>query len=149
MKRKTTVEVISALFILLFVYTAFNKFWGMDALQIVLKDYPLIGSISSIVAWGLPITETIIASLLFFPRTRLLGLYSSFTIMSLFTLYVIYMLIFAPHMPCTCGGMLQKLTWPQHLVFNLIFVALSIAGIRLLKRELNNDVLIHQKAIYV
>jgi len=135
MKRNTIVDIISALFILLFVYTSLNKFMEINTLKLVLKDYPLIGKYHNIIAWGLPVMEILISLLLFLPRTRLTGLYGSLALMSTFTLYLIYMLSFTTKFPCTCGGMLQKLTWPQHLLFNIVFILLSIWAILLVKRR--------------
>lgn len=134
-KRTTIVEVISALFILLFVYTAINKFLVLNDLKHVLKSFPLIGSFPQVIAWGLPISESIIALLLFIPRTKLSGLYGSLAMMTAFTFYLGYMLVFTPKLPCTCGGMLQKLSWPQHLIFNIFFVFLAIVAIRLYKKQ--------------
>jgi len=134
-KKTLIVEVISALFILLFVYTAINKFLVINDLKKVLKNFPLIGSFPQLIAWGLPICESIIALLLFIPRTKLTGLYSSLTMMTAFTFYLGYMLVFTPKLPCTCGGMLQKLSWPQHLIFNIFFVLLAIVAIRLYKKQ--------------
>jgi len=34
-------------------------------------------------------------------------------------------------MPCGCGGVIEKMSWIQHLWFNLIFLALSIFALRL------------------
>ena len=73
-KRTTIVELISALFILLFVYTAINKLLQIDLLKAVLKEYPLIGGMATVVAWSLPAIEIIVATSLFIPRLRLLGL---------------------------------------------------------------------------
>lgn len=135
MKRGFFIEIISSLLILLFVYTAITKFLAIDSLKIVLKDYPLIGGMPVLVAWVLPITELIVSLLLFLPRTRLWGLYASLILMSSFTLYLGYMLALTSKLPCTCGGMLQKLSWPQHFVFNVFFVLLSLAGILLIRKQ--------------
>jgi putative oxidoreductase len=138
-KRNVIVEVISALFILLFVYTAINKFLEFNSLKIALKGYPLIGSFPILIAWALPLTEAIVSILLFVPKTRLLGLYASLVLMSSFTLYLAYMLLFTPTLPCTCGGLLQKLSWPQHLVVNVAFILQAVIGIWLKqKRETPN-----------
>jgi putative oxidoreductase len=132
--RTTTIEIISALFILLFVYTGISKFLSLDSLKYVLKDYPLIGGYPIMVAWVLPTVELLIASMLFIPRTRLLGLYCSLGLMTSFTFYLIYMLMFTPKLPCTCGGMLEKLTWSQHLIFNMIFIMFALIGIWLAQK---------------
>jgi putative oxidoreductase len=135
LKRNKIVEVISALFILLFVYTATSKLIWVEDLKSILVKYPLIGNFSNLVAWSLPIVELFVALSLFIPATRLKGLFASLILMSGFTLYLIYMLLFTPSLPCTCGGMLQKLSWPQHLVLNVIYIILSLVAIRLMKKR--------------
>jgi putative oxidoreductase len=134
-KNMLLVEIVSALFILLFVYTGINKLLSIDSLQKVLKDYPLLSGMPILVSWVLPITELVVAALLFIRKTKLLGLYSSWILMSGFTLYLLYMFAFAKDMPCTCGGMLQKLTWNQHLIFNIFFILLATIAIVAYKRE--------------
>jgi uncharacterized membrane protein YphA (DoxX/SURF4 family) len=131
MKRSTIVEIISALFILLFVYTGIKKIQAFDDLKFVLKDYPLIGGLGNTIAWALPTIELLVALLLFIPRFRKIGIYSSLVLMTGFTLYSISLITFAPHLPCTCGGMLQQLSWTQHLIFNIAFILLAIIAIRL------------------
>lgn len=138
MNRSKIVEVISVLYILLFVYTATSKLIWVNDLKTVLVKYPLIGNFSNTIAWGLPIVELIVSLLLLIPATRLKGLYAALVLMSGFTLYLIYMLSFAENLPCTCGGMLQKLSWPQHLILNVIFIILSLLGIRLMKKRTTN-----------
>lgn len=135
LKNNTLLELISALYILLFVYTGVNKFIAMEGLYEVLPKYPLIGDFYVLVAWGLPSLEILLALLLVFPKTKLIGLYGGTVLMLLFTFYVAYLMMFATHMPCTCGGMLQKLSWPQHLAFNIFYVVLGLIAIRILKKN--------------
>jgi putative oxidoreductase len=133
LKKTMIVEIIASLFILLFVYTGINKIIAIDSLKHVLKDYPLIGSFPILFAWGLPIVELIVSILLFIPSSRKIGLSSSLFLMIGFTAYLAYMLTFTTHKPCTCGGMLQELSWGQHLIFNIFFIIIGILGIRLHK----------------
>ncbi len=58
-----------------------------------------------------------------------MGLYGALVLMGIFTLYVGYMLIFTSGHFCTCGGILEKLTWPEHLIFNVIFTILAIMAV--------------------
>lgn len=134
LKRTTIVEAIAALYILLFVYTGINKIIAIDTLKYILKDYPLIGIYPTLIAWGLPVIELMVSVLLFIPKTRKVGLYSSLFLMIGFTSYLIYMLTFTTQLPCTCGGMLKELSWGQHLIFNIFFITLGVLGIRLYKR---------------
>ena len=136
LRPSTIIDVISALFILLFVYTALSKFYNFDNFQWVLGRSPLIGANSILVSYLVPLSEILIAGLLFFPSTRLLGLYCATILMTLFTIYIIYMLLFTPDLPCSCGGVLKELTWTQHLIFNIFFVLLGIIGIISEKKHL-------------
>lgn len=139
MKRHVIVEALAALLILLFVYTASSKLMEYENFRNVLLQSPLIGKQAPLVAWALPLIELIIAVLLFIPRTRLTGLWCSFILMTVFTLYIAYMLAFVTKHPCPCGGVLSKLTWPQHLVFNIFFTLLSVVAIWLTKRPVKRQ----------
>ena len=135
MKKSLILELIVGLFILLFVYTGTSKFLDFANFSHVLGRSPLIGGMAPIVAWGLPLTEFAIATLLFFPRTRKLGLWASFAIMLVFTGYLTYMIYFTPDRPCNCGGVLKQMTWKQHLVFNIFFTLLALAGLWLSRKR--------------
>ena len=136
MKRNLIIEFIGSLLILLFVYTAISKLLDYTAFKSVLSKSPLIGENAGIVALALPITEVLVAVLLFVPRTRVWGLYGSVALMSVFTLYLAYMINFTPKLPCSCGGVLKQMTWNQHLVFNLFFLALSLTGLVLERKRI-------------
>jgi putative oxidoreductase len=133
--KATAIEIISALFILLFVYTALSKFLEFANFKNVLGNSPLLSSYNIQVAWTLPIVELTVSLLLFAPRTRLLGLYSSLLLMTLFTVYIGYMLAFTPNLPCSCGGVLKDMTWSQHLIFNLFFTLLATTAIWMTKKR--------------
>jgi len=92
----------------------------------------------NLVAWGLPIVELVVVVLLFIPKTRMKGIIASLALMLAFTIYLVYMLSFTTKLPCTCGGMLQKLSWPQHLVFNIVFILLAITALILERRNSRN-----------
>ncbi|MEP7375872.1 MAG: MauE/DoxX family redox-associated membrane protein [Chitinophagaceae bacterium] len=124
-------EFIAALFILLFTYTAVSKLADFNSFKTVLSFSPLLKNISFFIAIAIPVTELFIAALLFFPTSRLLGLYLSLAIMLSFTIYLCYMIIAAVHLPCSCGGVIKYMNWRQHIVFNLVFILLSMIAILL------------------
>lgn len=136
--KKTIVpDIISALFILLFVYTALTKLIEHESFRAVLSQSPIIGINATILSWVLPILELFTATLLFIPTMRKWGFASSFMLMLLFTGYIIYMILFARHLPCSCGGVISLMSWPQHLIFNIFFTALAAIALRLtLKNKL-------------
>lgn len=132
-------SIIAAVFIFLFVYTALSKFLDFTKFTAVLASSPLIGSRKLWLAWSLPVTELFTAGLLFFPKTRRAGLYLSFFLMCLFTMYIAWMLLFAPHLPCSCGGIISKLTWKQHLLLNIFFMITTAVGIRMYRSRSNQQ----------
>ena len=124
----TIPSVIAALFIFLFLYTALNKFTGHQSFESVLHSSPLLKNASFILSWLIPFTELVITLLLFIPASRQTGLFYSFLLMSLFTAYIAYMVLNASQLPCSCGGILQQLSWQQHLLLNIILSILAATG---------------------
>jgi len=131
MSRKVIVEIISGLLILLFVYAAISKLLDYNTFKFQLGRSPYVTGIAGFVAWALPVGELIVASLLIIKRTKLFGLYASFFLMLLFTGYIYAMLHFSYYIPCSCGGILSKMSWNQHLIFNVVFTCLALSAILL------------------
>lgn len=138
-KRSLIVEIISSLFILLFVYTAVSKLFTQEQFKLVLSKSPLLENFASYIALGLPILELLLAGALFFPRYRQLGLINSTILMTLFTGYLIYMVYFTPHLPCSCGGVLAELSWKEHIIFNISFLILGAIAISLNRTKSNQS----------
>jgi hypothetical protein len=126
--RHILVEFISALLILLFVYTATSKALDIDSFRAVIGKSALIARFNYFLSYGIPLAEYAIAFFLMVPRFRVIGFALSFILLSIFTLYVGYMVLFVHHLPCSCGGVLKKLSWRQHLQFNMAFTVLSLCG---------------------
>lgn len=51
--------------------------------------------------------------------------------MFLFTVYIFMILNFTSFIPCSCGGVLEKLGWTEHLIFNAVFVIMGLIAISL------------------
>lgn len=130
-------DIICGLLILLFVYAAMSKLLDRQHFQGVLAQMLLIKYVAGFVSVALPLLEGIVCALLFMRTTRLLGLYASFGILVSFTVFIGYMILFSPHLPCNCGGVLEQMSWTQHLVFNLVFIALSAIAIKLYQSNKN------------
>lgn len=139
MKRTTIIEIIIFLYAILFLYTGISKLMDFSIFKEQLADSPLLAPIAKPVAWGLPLLEFAITLLLIIPKCRLKGLHGALILMIGFTAYVTGLLLFNDKLPCSCGGIIQQLSWPQHLIFNSIFIVLAAAGIVLQKR-LKNDI---------
>lgn len=135
MNKNLIVGIISLLLILLMVYAALAKLNDYYNFQFGISESPIIAPFAGILAWAVPATELVIAVLLSLPFLRLAGLYASFVLMSLFTVYIVAMLSFYDDIPCSCGGILEEMPWSVHIAFNLAFVLGSAWGIRLEKRR--------------
>ncbi|AWG22850.1 hypothetical protein FFWV33_15600 [Flavobacterium faecale] len=123
------IEIICLLYILLFVYAAVSKLLDFENFQVQLGQSPLLSAFAGWASWGVVIVELIISILLSFPKWRLFGLYAAFSLMTMFTTYIIIILNFSPFVPCSCGGILEDLGWTEHLVFNIGFIFLALIGI--------------------
>jgi uncharacterized membrane protein YphA (DoxX/SURF4 family) len=130
-KKTTVTETIVFLYAILFVYTGISKLMDWRVFKEQVGESPLLGPFAKPVAYGLPWVEFLIVVLLVVPRWRLKGLYAAATLMFLFLIYIIGMFIFDKHLPCSCGGIIQQLSWKGHIVFNSVFLLLAILGIYL------------------
>jgi hypothetical protein len=74
--------------------------------------------------------------MLLVPASRKWGLFVSFFLMFLFTLYIGYMTFFSPDRSCSCGGVLENMSWQGHLLFNIVLTALTAVGIRLYNKHI-------------
>jgi uncharacterized membrane protein YphA (DoxX/SURF4 family) len=135
MKRSTIIEAIIFLYVTLFLYTGISKLIDLEQFKETIVDSPILAPVAATIALGLPLLELAVTLLLIIPRWRLKGLYVSLNLMIIFTGYVMALLIFDEKLPCSCGGILQQLSWPQHLVFNGMFVLLAAWAIKLQKKE--------------
>src|SRR5438445_7843878 len=101
MKRSTIIELIALLYVILFLYTGISKLMDYSVFKEQIATSPLLAPISGWIAIGLPAIEIILAIILFIPRTRLKGLYASLVLMIIFTGYIIAILSFNEHIPCS------------------------------------------------
>ncbi len=138
MKRKVLTEIICLLFILLFVYAAVAKLLDFERFKVHIAQSPLLTDFSGIVAVFIPVLETVVGILLAIPKYRIAGLMCSFGLMTMFTVYILAILELDENIPCSCGGVLQSLGWTEHLVFNIVFVLLSLAGLLLAAADENS-----------
>ncbi|MGS2738785.1 MauE/DoxX family redox-associated membrane protein [Sinomicrobium sp. M5D2P17] len=133
--RNVLAVLICLLFILLFVYAACTKLMEYEKFRVQLGQSPILTSIGSWLVWTVPAAELVIAGMLVVPRLRLMALYAAFSLMTMFTAYIFIILTYSPFVPCSCGGILEKMGWEEHLVFNSVFVLLALTGILLLSRK--------------
>jgi putative oxidoreductase len=135
--RKVVIEIIAALLVLLFLYASISKLLGFELFVDEMNNQPFPNWMTPYLVVIIPGAEILIAVALLFDRTRMIGFYASLVILFLFTLYAALVLFKVfDYIPCSCGGMLKKLNWWQHLLFTTAFLILSIAGITLYRKQL-------------
>jgi putative oxidoreductase len=129
-------ELIRALLILLFVYAAVSKLVDYDHSRGQMLNQVFPRRLAEVLVWSVPLTELATTGLLLFKRTFLTGLYFALGLMTVFTIYIgLVLLHFFTRVPCSCGGVLQKMGWVPHLWFNLFFLLLTAMSIYTFYRE--------------
>ncbi|WP_413670096.1 MauE/DoxX family redox-associated membrane protein [Mucilaginibacter sp. Mucisp86] len=123
--------IIISCFIILFLYAGLTKLLDYQNFETKLSRDPFISDFAGTVAWLVPCWEIATALWLAFATDKRPGIISSLILMSGFTVFVALVLGVAKQVPCTCGGLLERMNWTQHLVFNIIMVALAIIGLLL------------------
>lgn len=119
----------SILLILMWVYAALSKLFIYEETRFDWLSHELIKNYVSTLAWLIPSLELAIVLLLTYPKTMNIGFYTSIMLLSGFTLYILYMFVYYPSTPCSCGGIINSFSWQQHVAFNLVFIALSCFGL--------------------
>ncbi len=129
--------VFTFLLIVLWSYASVSKLFTLERSRAALE--PIFGSgLASLVSQAVPVAELITVGLLVFRPARRAGWWCSFTLLAVFTGYIVLVLGDAfHHTPCTCGGVLEILSWKEHLVFNIAVIVLHFPV--LLRREGNAE----------
>ncbi|UPZ16225.1 MauE/DoxX family redox-associated membrane protein [Flavobacterium humidisoli] len=123
------VEVVCLLYILLFVYAATSKLFDFENFRVQLGQSPLLSAFTDWISIVVPAIEYLICILILIPKLRLIGLFAAYGLMAMFTIYIFIILHYTSFVPCSCGGVLEKLNWKQHLIFNIFFVFLAVLAI--------------------
>jgi uncharacterized membrane protein YphA (DoxX/SURF4 family) len=115
----------------LFAYTAYEKIIDHERFMNGIAKVEIIGEFAFFISWTVPIVEFLIAVFILVPETARIGLWGFLGLMIVFTVYILTAMAWASKLPCHCGGVIETLTWTEHLWFNIAFILLSILAIRL------------------
>jgi hypothetical protein len=129
LRKRFIPDVAGPLLILLFAYAAANKLMIYNKFAVQIAQSPILAGVSPYLAWLIPAVELIVCILLIWPTWRLFGFYAATILMAVFTLYIAAILTLSPHVPCSCGGILSQMGWKSHLVFNIVFTGIALAGL--------------------
>jgi uncharacterized membrane protein YphA (DoxX/SURF4 family) len=136
------IEIVSALVIFLFIYASVSKIIDYQKFKIQLGQSPILTSLAGFTSWFIPAIEILVSILLILPRYRLAGLYASFSLMAMFSAYIVAITKYSEFIPCSCGGVLQHMNWNEHLIFNLVFFTLIASSIMLFRTKSNRSILL-------
>jgi len=130
---KSTIQLsFTAALVGLFTYAAISKLADPALFRAQLYLQPFPQGFADLLVYALPTVELVAAGLLCLELTRQAGLWLSLALMSGFTAYIAFLLLFHQGpLPCSCGGILNRMSWQAHLLFNFCFVLVSAAAIRL------------------
>ncbi|QEM03131.1 hypothetical protein DIU31_006190 [Mucilaginibacter rubeus] len=129
--KATIIFLICLSSVFLFVYTAGSKIIQHDRFLDGIKNVNILSPYATFLSWIVPISELFVSGLLLIPKTYRIGLSSFLFLMITFTVYIVGMLLFADKLPCHCGGVIESLTWFQHVLFNLLFIVLALVALSL------------------
>ena len=130
MKKETTLLLISGFIAVLFFYAALSKLMDYERSQWEMKNQIFSPAVAWLLTWLIPTLEILLMITLLFPNTRKKALLAAFILLSCFTIYIgIVMTGVFGRIPCSCGGILENMSYGTHLLFNLFFVALATLGL--------------------
>lgn len=129
--KKIIPFAVSIFFVILFCYAAISKVLDFEKFQVQISASPLLNGFSQFLPYTIIIVEFLIAGLLCYRKTRTIGLIGSFILMLIFTGYIALLLRTSKNLPCSCGGLLEKMSWSQHLYFNIGCAVLSVIALGL------------------
>lgn len=139
------VNSICFLYILLFVYAAVTKLLDFQQFKFQLEQSPILSFYSPLLAWLIPLAELTIVVMLFIERSRLAAFILALSLMTMFTAYIFIILNFSNYIPCSCGGVLERMSWTEHFIFNISFLILAILGIVIVWKKNNLFIKKHDK----
>lgn len=131
--KERIVTAICWLCMALFFYTAYAKIVDHARFYNGLTRVHLISGFAVFTSYAVPVVEIVVALLLLIPQSAKMGLYSFIVVMTSFTIYIISAMIWEKKLPCHCGGAIEKLSWGQHIWFNLAFIIIAIVALRLMQ----------------
>ncbi|MEI9912231.1 MAG: MauE/DoxX family redox-associated membrane protein [Bacteroidota bacterium] len=124
-KKHLVAEFSIALLILLFGYTAISKAIDIRVFRHALAESPVTQHGAAVAAWLTISAEAAIVLLLFFFYDKADGIVFVFCYAILFYALPLMYGIVCRHLPCGCGGVMSKMSWKQHILFNLFFLIVN------------------------
>lgn len=122
-------ELIIFILIILWAYTFSSKIFDFNTFNRQIKGAYLLSAGGSVLPYILQAVHLGIVILLIKKNWRRLGLITSLSVMVIYTAYLIYILKFAPSIPCSCIAVIRGMNWNDQLYFNFFALAINIIGL--------------------
>lgn len=132
MKKETSLQIITGILAALFFYASLSKLLDYKKAKEEMMNQVFPASIAEVFTWLIPTIEILLVILLLNSKTRKIALQFSLALLTLFTLYITVVMtgIFG-RIPCSCGGILNNMSYGVHILFNLFFIMLATVGLAL------------------
>lgn len=130
-RREVYLMILYTVFILFWLYSAGFKLYNFETFKQEMHSQVFSNGISNLLSYVIPAFEMMIAALLVYSATRLLGMTLSFLLMLIFTTYVGLALLDAyRYMPCNCIGLLgENAGWGTNFILNLFIAIVAAVGL--------------------
>lgn len=122
-------ETIIFILILIWAYTFASKIFDFDTFDRQIKGAYLLSVGGYVLPYILQFIHLGMVVLLLNKNWRRLGLPTSLSVLTLYTAYLVYILKFAPSIPCSCIAVMGGMNWNDQLYFNFIALAINIIGL--------------------
>ena len=139
-KKEPITTTIASLLAALLCYAAMSKLMNYEQSQNEMLNQVFPRSWAIILTWFVPSLELLITLTLLFKQTLRYGLWAATLLLGAFSIYIAVVMtgVFG-RVPCSCGGILKNMSYYVHLIFNLLFLTIGIAGIRLTNHKYANN----------
>ncbi|MGC4128227.1 MAG: MauE/DoxX family redox-associated membrane protein [Bergeyella sp.] len=139
MRNKYVIEIVCFLVSIVFVYAGIIKLLDNRIFVMQLHKSPLLPDFTAVpISIIFPVVEIFAGIGVFIGRLRKISLYVSLILFSLFTAYLIILNSFFIDVPCSCGGILGKMSYEVHILFNLFFLCIIIIALNKYGKTTNN-----------
>ena len=122
--------ILKYLIAFLFIYAGTYKITDINLFASQMYQSPLLpGRLVPILSIFVPIFEILLGFLLIFSKLDYYLLRISLSLMIFFSTYLIMLFTLYDKPPCACGGILNNMGYPEHIIFNIFFTILSAIAI--------------------
>jgi len=131
MKKEIAIQILSTFIAMLFCYAMVSKIADYRENLSEMRNQVFPIAVADILTWFIPLVELGIVCCLIYKPFRHMGLWLSFGLLSLFSIYILLGVNeMFNRVPCNCAGILWKnSTYWDQFWFNMVFMALAVIAL--------------------